>query len=307
MKIIGPGNIHHHATGGMLAVGTFDGLHLGHRHLVSFLQQSTCRGGICSSTVITFSNHPRSVLHPGAQPDLLSTLDEKIELFEKAGVNFVYLIEFTVEFAQLSPREFVEQHIVPFKPHGVVIGREHFFGKNKEGNVDFLQQMGKEFGFCVQEAPLFELLGENVSSSQIRTYLQHGNIQAANTLLGYSYFFSGKVIEGNKIGTVLGYPTANLKLHDRKLVPASGIYAAKAQIEGKEYLGMLYIGTRPTFESNQLSIEMNLFGFSGNLYNQIMKIEPVEFIRGDKKFDTKEQLIQEIKSDEYKTKQIFGI
>ncbi len=307
MKIIGPGHITHEAKNSLLTVGTFDGLHLGHKHVLQSLRRISEDRGELPVTVITFSNHPRSVLFPEQQPELLSTLDEKIELFAQEGVDFVYLIEFTHEFAGLSPLQFVENHIVPFKPSGLVIGREHFFGKNKEGNFALLQKFGIQFEFDVQEAPEYKLDSINVSSSEIRKLLQLGNIEEAGKLLGYPYFFSGKVVQGQRIGTELGYPTANLKLHDRKLIPSDGVYAAYATIDGKTYPGMLYIGNRPTFGDQGLQIEMNVFSFSGNLYNQIIRIEPVKKIREDSKFSGRQELIQKIKHDEQIVKQIFKI
>jgi len=307
VKIIGPGNIHAEAKKGFLTVGSFDGLHLGHKHVLSHLHRFADEQTHAPKTVVTFSNHPRSVLFPEQRTELLSTLDEKLDLFEMEGIDFVYLIEFTTDFAELSPLQFVEHHILPFDPAGLVIGREHFFGKNKQGNFEHLQQMGQQYGFEVKEAPEFSLNEINVSSSIIRFLLKAGNPEEAKKLLGYPYYFTGKVVEGKRIGSELGYPTANLILHDRKLIPAPGVYAAYATINGQTYPGMLYIGNRPTFENNELSIEMNVFNFSENLYNQLIRIEPVKHIRADQKFSGKEELVEKIKSDEKTTKQIFGL
>ncbi len=307
MNIIGPGNIHTKALNGFLTVGTFDGLHLGHQHVLEQLKNFSEENDNAPTSIITFSNHPRSVLFPDNKVEQLSTLDEKLELFDKSNIDYVYLIEFTGEFAMLTPQLFVEQHIVPFGPRGIIVGREHFFGKNKEGNFDVLYQLGQQFGFDVFEAKGFTLNGVNVSSSEIRKLIQEGNLEKASAYLGYPYFFSGKVVEGNRIGAELGYPTANLKLHDLKLIPAPGVYAAYAEINETVFPGMLYIGTRPTFEQNQLSIEMNVFNFSDNLYSQIIRIIPVKQIREDKKFSNREELINCIKKDELTTKQILKI
>jgi riboflavin kinase / FMN adenylyltransferase len=307
MKIIQRDSIPEEAKGGMLATGTFDGLHLGHKSVLNYLSGMKTCSFPCPSVVATFSNHPRSVLFPSQKPELLSTLDEKIELFENQGIDFVYLMEFTPDLASLSPREFIEKFILPIKPKGVVVGREHFFGKNKEGNTRVMEELGNEFGFSVFEAPGFYKNGINVSSSAIRDLLAEGDINGANTLLGYQYFFSGKVIEGLRIGKTLGYPTANLLLHDEKLIPAQGVYAAKAIIHQQEYFGMLYIGNRPTFNNEELSIEINIFNFTGNLYNQLIRIIPVQRLRGDMKFSGAAELKVQIETDELLTKQILGI
>ncbi len=307
MKIIGPGHILAEAKNGMLTVGTFDGLHLGHKHVLSLLKNVAVSRENAPTTIITFSNHPRSVLSPEQNPELLSTLDEKLEQFEKEEIDFVYLLEFTHELAGLTAQKFIENHIIPFSPLGLVFGREHFFGKNREGNAELLKNMGNQYGFEVQEAEEFSLNEINVSSSVIRSFLHAGNVEEAKKLLGYSYFFSGKVIQGEQIGSELGYPTANLQLHDRKLIPASGVYAAFATIDEVVYPGMLYIGTRPTFENNELHIEINIFNFSGNLYNQVIGIEPVKFIRDDQKFSGREELIEQIRSDEIIVKQILKV
>jgi len=307
MKIIHRDSIPEEAKGGMLATGTFDGIHLGHKHVLEHLVGLKICSSSCPSVVATFSNHPRSVLFPSQKQGLLSTLDEKIELFEKEGIDFVYLMEFTPTLASMSPQQFIENYILPLEPKGIVVGREHFFGKNKEGNVQIMEDLGKEFGFSVIEASGFRKNDINVSSSSIRFLLTEGDIEGANILLGHDYFFSGKVVEGLHIGKTLGYPTANLLLHDEKLIPARGVYAAKAIIHGQEHFGMLYIGNRPTFNNNELSIEINIFNFTGNLYNEIIRIVPVKRLRTDKKFLDATELITQIQADELQTKQIFHI
>jgi riboflavin kinase / FMN adenylyltransferase len=205
VKIIGPGNIPHEAKHGLLTVGTFDGLHLGHKHVLTNLHNLSSNRQL-PVTVITFSNHPRSVLFPEQQPELLSTLDEKLELFEKERIDYVYLIEFTVEFAKLSPLKFVENHIVPFEPSGLVIGREHFFGKNKEGNFELLQKFGHQFRFEVREAPEFKLDNVNVSSSEIRKLLHGGNIEEAAKLLDIPIIFREKWFRDSESAQSLAIP-----------------------------------------------------------------------------------------------------
>jgi riboflavin kinase / FMN adenylyltransferase len=307
VKIIGPGNIQTESKHSVLTVGTFDGLHLGHKHVLALQGNIAGQNGNAPKTIITFSNHPRSVLYPEQKAELLSTLDEKLELFEKEGIDFVYMIEFTHEFSTLSPQKFIEYHIIPFQPKCLVIGREHFFGRNKEGNPEVLKQFGELYGFDVEEAEEFTLTEINVSSTVIRSLLRDGNTEEAKKLLGYNYFFSGKVIQGERIGSELGYPTANIMLHDRKLIPASGVYAAYATIDGTTFPGMLYIGTRPTFDNKELNIEMNIFNFTENLYNQIIKIEPVKYIREDQKFSGRAELIEKIKTDEMIVRQILKL
>ncbi len=296
------------AIGGVLTVGTFDGFHLGHKHVLSCMRNYSSKNKNIPTVVVSFSNHPRSVLFPEQRLELLSTFEEKIELFEKENIDFIYLIEFTTDFSSLSAEQFVEMYILPINPSCLIVGREHFFGKNREGSFEVLQQLGNKYNFSVIEAPEFNVNGISVSSTSIRKHLLSGKIEKANEMLGYRYFFSGKVMEGNRFGSQLGYPTANLKLHDNKLVPARGVYAAFAFFNRKKYPGMLYIGSRPTFNDNHnISIEMYIFSFSENLYDKVIRIEPVKRIRDDMKFSDKNELIKKIKSDEKTTKEILKI
>lgn len=307
MKIISQGNIPETATSGLLTMGTFDGVHLGHKHVLHQLNNFTGARHHAPRIVLTFSNHPRSILFPKDKPELLSTLDEKLELFEKEGVDYVYLIEFTETFSKLNPADFIKQHIIPLHPEYLLVGREHFFGNNRAGNTELLKQFGLQYGFHTFEIPAKYVSGINISSTSIRELLLMGKVEEAEKLLGYQYSFSGKVIEGLRIGSSLGYPTANLQLQEGKLIPASGVYAAYAFINKIKYPGMLYIGSRPTFRVNGLSIEMNIFGFSDQLYEQVIRIEPVKHIRGDIRFNNAEQLISQIEHDKIITKQILNI
>jgi riboflavin kinase / FMN adenylyltransferase len=307
VQVFNNNNIPNELKSSILTVGTFDGLHLGHKHVIETLKRASAPNIGAHTCIITFSNHPRSVLFPQHKAEMLSTLDEKLQLFESEGVDFVYLIEFSKQFASLSPYDFVNEYIVPLNPLKIIIGRDHFFGKNKEGDVVFLEKMGEKYGFEVQQVPAFYVENENVSSSSIRNLLLHGDMKGAERLLGYNYSFSGKVVEGYQIGAKMGYPTANMKLHDDKLVPAKGVYAAWAFIDGEKHPGMLYIGTRPSFEKNDLSIEINIFEFSENLYGKVIRIEPVQHLRSDAKFDNMDELINQIQIDQIQTKNILQL
>ncbi|MVT11576.1 bifunctional riboflavin kinase/FAD synthetase [Chitinophaga tropicalis] len=285
----------------VITIGTFDGVHSGHRHIIGQLQQTAaaCDG---ETVIITFDPHPREVLQPGGPPiKLLTTLDEKIALLAAQGIDHLVIVPFTREFSELSARAYLEDFLIrTFNPHTIIIGYDHRFGHNREGGLELLEAEQNRYGFQLVEIPQQVVHDLAVSSTKIRKSLLEGNTDLANELLGYRYFIEGKVIHGDKMGRKLGYPTANIELTDsRKLIPAEGIYAIRVQIDrqGKALNGVMSIGTRPTFNGSDLRVEAHIFDFSGDIYNQLLRVEMISYIRANQKFDNIEALISQMDKD----------
>ena len=294
----------------VVTIGTFDGVHLGHREVIEELRRITLETG-GESVAFTFFPHPRMVVSPEEDTlRLLSTREEKIELLEELGLDHLVIYPFTREFAQLSHMDFVKQVLVD-QMHLVklVTGYDHKFGHDRKGDFQALQQLGKMYGFEVEQ--LSPLLVENVtvSSTKIRQALETGDIGRANHFLGYDYLLKGKVVEGRRLGRELGFPTANILPEDRhKMVPANGVYAVFVHVDGKKYQGMLNVGTRPTVNSNvdHRSIEVNIFGFSADIYGCDIAVSFVERIRDEVKFEGIEKLREQLEKDKTRTLSIFA-
>ncbi len=283
-----------------LTIGTFDGVHRGHQQIIHQLKTAaaTVNG---ESIIITFEPHPREVLFPedhGVQ--LLNTLEEKIGLLAEQGIDHVIVAPFTPAFSKLSAAAYIEDFLVKnFHPHTVIIGYDHHFGHNREGDIRLMESIQEKFNFRVIEIPREVVHHVGVSSTKIRHYLREGHAILANELLGYPYFLSGTVIHGDKRGRELGYPTANIEVQDKKkLVPGEGVYAVKVAVAGTGHLkGMLNIGRRPTFFEKELRIEVNIFDFGEEIYGENMTIHFIDFIRRDEKFDTVPALVAQMEQD----------
>lgn len=279
--------------------GTFDGVHIGHQKI---LQRVTklAKENHGKSVVITFWPHPRYVLGKNAgQLKLLSTWQEKEELLAAAGIDYLVKIPFTKEFSELSGDNFIKSVLVEaIGTRKLVIGYDHRFGKNREGSFEYLQENAGRYGFEVEEIPRQDIEHIGVSSSKIRQALLEGDVSMANEFLGYSYSLEGTVIKGDKIGTGLGYPTANLQVHDAaKLVPADGIYAVHVDYKNERYDGMLYIGNRPTLTASPKTIEVNIFNFDKLIYSDTLKVSFVEQLRQDQRFSSLEDLKKQLDLD----------
>jgi len=284
----------------VVTIGAYDGVHLGHQQILEqvIALAKSCEG---ESVVLTFEPHPRTVLYPD-DPDfkLITTKDEKIALLEALGIDHVVLVPFNEAFSKQSAHEYVEQFLIRrFNPRYIVIGYDHRFGNNREGNMDFLKKYEKEKGFNVVEIPAQEIDNIAISSSKIRKALDAGDVKHANRLLGHTYTLSGLVVEGNRIGRSIGFPTANLQVLERyKLILPDGIYAARITLEEKRYDAMLYIGSRPSISGpEEKRIEVNLIDFEGDLYGEKLRVEVLDFIRGDMKLDSLEALQKQIEND----------
>lgn len=283
----------------VLTMGTFDGVHIGHQTIINRVNELAHeRGG--ESVLLTFHPHPRLVLHPGdTDLKLLNTLEERIHWLDHFGLDNLVIATFSKSFSQTSPKDYI-QHVLfdKFKPEVVVIGYDHHFGKNRQGGLEEIRQYGEEYGYRTIEIPKQLVDDASVSSTKIRKAIASGELTQANKLLGHPYSLTGKVIKGHKIGSELGYPTANLLMEDpNKLVPGSGIYATYVVVNDNRYKGMLYIGQRPTFQGTETAIEVNLFDFDGDLYGDFIRLEIVADLRRDQHFETSEELSAQMAQD----------
>lgn len=280
----------------VLTIGSFDGVHLGHRRILEQLKALAQQHG-GESVVITFDPHPRAVLRPDDRSfKLLSTTAEKTTLLQQAGIDHVVVVPFSTEFAQQSARQYVEEFLLQkFAPRFIVIGYDHRFGAGREGDISFLKQYEKTAGFEVLEIPAQQVDEMAISSSKIRKALEISDINLANRLLGHPFSFSGQVVQGNQIGRSIGFPTANIEIDDPyKLVLPEGIYAARVG----QHTGALYIGHRPTLSPDgNRTIEVHLIDFEGDLYGQSLQVDVLDFIRPDKKLDNLDALKQQINTD----------
>jgi len=279
--------------------GTFDGVHLGHQKILSRLREIAEKNN-GETVVITFWPHPRLVLHPeDTSLKLLNTFEEKAELLRAQGIQHLVRIPFTKEFSQLSSEAFITQILVDtIGTRKLVIGYDHHFGKNREGSFEQLTLNAPKYGFTVEEIPRQDVDHVGVSSTKIRKALDEGDIDTATHLLGNTYSITGRVVMGDKLGRLLGYPTANIEIDTAyKLVPADGIYAATVQHEHNRYNAMLYIGNRPTINGLKRNIEVNIFDFDRDIYGESLTIHFHKHIRGDIKFNDLEALKAQLHLD----------
>ncbi len=287
----------------VLTIGTFDGVHCGHQRIISDIRQRAAAiGG--ESVLLTFHPHPRLVINPNDKNlKLLTTLDEKIALLDRFGIDHLIILPFSKEFSQTEPEDYVRNVLIrPLKPKIIVIGYDHHFGRDRRGNLDTLRSLSKIYNYEVIEIPKQEVDDIAVSSSKIRHAVAQGDIRQANKLLCHPYPLSGTVIKGQEIGRKLGYPTANIFISDKhKLIPPPGVYAVRVSLLGKEKGGMLYIGKRPTFGGVDLSVEVNIFSFNKTIYGEFIKCELIDRIRGDLYFDNSEALRQQMDRDKVET------
>ena len=240
---------------------------------------------------------------------LLTSLDEKAELLDKAGIHHLLVLPFTPEFSQLSPEEFIQKiYIQGVGTRKLVIGYDHRFGKNREGGFDYLTQNADQYPFTVEEIPRQDIDDVGISSTKIRKAIQAGDIALTNQYLGYPYSLTGLVIHGDKLGRTIGFPTANLKIEEPyKLIPNDGIYAVKVSLDNEEHQGMLYIGNRPTLEGKpETRIEVNILDFDQEIYGANLRISLIEKIRGDAKFDSLGAMISQLKKDEEQSRKVLG-
>ena len=297
-----------HDDNSVITLGTFDGIHLGHKKIIDAVVNKSAEIG-SRSFLITFYPHPRNVLTGSDPVKLLSTPLEKAEMLESLGIENLLVINFTEEFSRQSPDEFVDKYIVNgVGAQDVIIGYDHHFGKGRGGNIDFLIEKGKKSGFDVEVIPEYKTGEVVVSSSKIRNAISEGDITTANKYLGRYYSFRGKVVEGDKRGRELGFPTANLKIEDEnKLLPAIGIYIVEIIINSDKKYGLLSVGKRPTFyDAGEIVPEVYVFDFDKDIYGMYVKVNLIEKIRGEEKFDSAEELIKQMNEDKQKGLEVLS-
>lgn len=287
------------------SVGFFDGVHIGHRHLIKQVKEEAKRLNL-PSAIITFPIHPRKVLQKDYQPALLCGYEEKLEQLATTQIDYCISVPFTHDLSLLSAREFMEKVLKNYiGVHTLFVGYDHRFGHNREDGFKEYKHYGTEIGMRVIKASEWQIEGENVSSTRIRSLLKKGEILKANSLLSYNYTLSGKIVEGYRVGRTIGFPTANIRSWERyKVVPALGVYAVLVHVRDVIYEGMLYIGTRPTLHDDpEISVEVNIFDFNADLYNQSLTVEFIDFIRPDRKFEAMDKLVEQIHRDKISVQQ----
>jgi riboflavin kinase/FMN adenylyltransferase len=287
--------------------GTFDGVHIGHQKILHRLKEIATKSN-GETVVITFWPHPQMVLHPeNTTLQLLNTFEEKAELIRAQGIQHLLRIPFTKEFSNITSSEFIKKIVIEtIGTKKLVIGYDHRFGHNREGSFEQLKIDAPTYGFDVEEIPRQDIDHVAVSSSKIREALLNSDITTANHFLGRSYSITGQVVKGDKLGRVLGFPTANIEPDSRyKLIPANAIYAVSLKHENNLYKGMLYIGTRPTLNTTKRVIEVNIFDFAKEIYGETLTVYFQELIRFDKKFADLEELKAQLQADKLKTLEIF--
>ena len=291
-----------------LTLGTFDGVHLGHKKIIERLIGSSNSTGF-ENAVLTFFPHPRMVLQKDTDIKLLNTISERITLLQKTGIDNLIIHPFNQDFSRLSAHEFVEEILVKQLNIGkIIIGYDHRFGRNRTANIDDLIAFGQEFGFEVEQISAQEIDEVSVSSTKIRTALEAGKIPLANEYLGYSYFLTGTVIEGRKMGRTIGFPTANIAIEENyKLIPKIGAYIITAQIKGNTVQGMMNIGFNPTVHGKHLTIEAHFFNFNETIYGESIQVDILERIRDEQKFPSVEALQQQLEQDKQFSRTFFKL
>jgi len=291
----------------VLTIGTFDGFHLGHKEIIRKVVESS-KNRNCRNFVITFEPHPRSVVLKSSEVKLLTTINEKLDLFEKAGIENVLIINFTLDFSQVTAEDFVVDYIVnKIGVSSIILGHDHKLGKDRSGDEGKLKELGSKYHFDVEPVSAVEINGEVVSSTKIRNALFNCELDKANNFLGRNYTIKGKVVEGDKRGRTLGFPTANVNPDDiQKIIPANGIYLVEFEVKQQKLFGLMSIGTRPTFDnSNKVVLEAYLYDFSGDIYGEDASVSLLRRMRDEIKYSSKEELIDQMEIDKLNGKELI--
>jgi len=282
----------------IVTIGTFDGIHIGHKKILKNLISTAKKEGK-KSVLLTFFPHPRMVLQKDKTILLLNTLDEKSILLKKMGLDYLIIHPFSKEFSRLTALDFVRDILVnTLNTSRLIIGYDHHFGKNREGNIHQLKEYSSLYDFNIQEIPAQDIDDVSVSSTKIRKALKEGNLKTANNYLGYYYMLSGTVVNGKKLGGTIGFPTANIEIKEPyKLIPSRGVYIIRTRINGDLYNGIMNIGFNPTVLGKHQTIEAHLFDFNENIYGEKIKIEFLYFLREEQKFKSVEELVAQLNID----------
>jgi riboflavin kinase/FMN adenylyltransferase len=282
----------------VITIGTFDGVHAGHRKIIKALKAEADRVG-GETVIITFHPHPRKIVQQAALLHLINTPDEKIKLLSEAGVDHLVVVPFTPSFSEQTADEYIKDFLISrFRPASIIVGYDHHFGKGRSGNYKLLEEKAAIFNYHLVEIPKHLLDEIGVSSTKIRNAILAGDIGTANKLLGYSFFFEGSVVKGDQLGRTLGYPTANLEIADEdKIRLGHGVYAVSASIKGKRKKGLLSIGNRPTLAASEEKIEVNLFDFHETIYGETIRITVEYFLRSQEKYPSLEAMVHQLNID----------
>ena len=288
----------------VLTVGVFDGVHQGHRHLLR--QVVELAGDQFIPTVVTFSNRPITVLRPGTEPSYLTSLDQRVDLIKQQGIELVVCLDFTLELAAVTATNFAKLLVDSLKMKGLILGPDSALGKDRQGDLAFMQQEGEQLGFWVASVEPLEIDGQPVKSRRIREAVASGNMAVCPDLLGRNHHLSGVVVLGDQRGRTLGFPTANIEVDPQILLPGDGIYATWAIIDGERHQAATSIGIRPTFELSQRLVEVYVMDFDGDLYGKTVGVEFVKKVRDQEKFDGLDALIKQINQDVDDCRQVLA-
>ncbi|WP_347172804.1 bifunctional riboflavin kinase/FAD synthetase [Polaribacter uvawellassae] len=299
MEIIHSHTNYHHSESTVVTIGTFDGVHIGHQKIIEKVV-NTAKQLDKKSVLLTFFPHPRMVLQQSVSIELINTIDERADLLSKTGLDYLIIHPFSIEFSRLTALDFVRNVLVnQLHTSKLIIGYDHHFGKNREGNLEQLTEYSHLYNFNVEEIPAQDINDVAVSSTKIRKALSEKNIKTANKYLGYNFMLNGTVVNGKQLGGKIGFPTANLSIKEEyKLIPKTGVYIVKSKIYNSIVFGMMNIGFRPTLEGKHQTIEIHFFNFKKDLYKQHLTIEVLYFLRDEEKFDSVEKLILQLKEDQ---------
>ena len=282
--------------GKVATIGFFDGVHLGHNYLLEQLKSEAQQRGM-QSVVVTFDNHPRLFFDSNCGLKQLTLSDEKVALLKQKGVDEVVILQFDEHLSKLSSREFMQLLVEKYGVKVLLMGYDHRFGSDRSTSFDEYVEYGNQLGLEVKRCSGFSASEVMVSSSKVRRALELWDIPLANKLLGYNYFVKGRVVEGQKIGRQIGFPTANLKVNGLKLIPSDGVYVVDVEVEGVEYRGVLNIGSRPTVSGDERTIEVHIIGFIGDLYGKEVELKFLKFLRHEQRFSSLDDLREQIRKD----------
>ncbi|CAL2102363.1 Riboflavin kinase / FMN adenylyltransferase [Tenacibaculum sp. 190130A14a] len=282
----------------IVTIGTFDGVHIGHQKIIEKLVKEARKTGK-KSVLLTFFPHPRMVLQKDASIELINTINERASRLEKLGLDYLIIHPFSKEFSRLTALDFVRDVLVnQLNTHKLIIGYDHHFGKNREGNIEQLTEYSHLYDFTVEEIPAQDIDDVSVSSTKIRRALSGGELRTANNYLGYHFSLTGKVVNGKKLGGKIGYPTANIEVEEAyKLIPKTGVYVVKSVIDNQKVYGMMNIGNRPTVNGEYQTIEVHFFDFDDDLYGKKLTVELMYYLREEQKFDSVTSLMNQLEKD----------
>jgi riboflavin kinase/FMN adenylyltransferase len=290
----------------VLTIGSFDGVHLGHKKIIEIVQKEAV-GNNGEAVVITFEPHPRTITQPNALLHIITTASEKVQLLTQFHIAHLVVYPFSTAFAELSAEAYIEDFIIKkFAPKIIVIGYDHHFGKNRDGNIKMLAKYAAKGFFKLIEIEEQTIQQAGISSTKIRNALLYGEIEKANQLLGYAYFFTGTVVKGKQLGRTIGFKTANLQLqHNSKLIPGNGVYVVQVQWDNLTLQGMMNIGTRPTVDGTNRTIEVHILNFDAEIYDEELSITILSRLRNEQKFDGLISLKHQLEKDKLATIHYF--